>query len=312
MLCDWADANGRLLGQGRVDKAKLKTVGEFMMAIGEKLEDPDALLGATDDQEAMKKRMEAVARYRDEKMATTKDAKKPKVVDSLLSCGGKRSKKAAATGNAPAPRDRPLSAAPRPTSPDVDRDVRALSDRCAKIVRMILDAGCDVSKTESTFGLTALDMAMLMGDIESTAQLVDAGADPDHLIKLFAMSDLYNNITVRPDKKKVKDQLTSDDKLNINEPFTNFNVTRRSEDAGGMDDTKLGDDGLTPLAVVAKGKDKDSEEIAKMLIKQGRTLHLFYHLLYLYEASHAIQRISNELIRSGFCMVVVIFRCTDI
>ena len=70
-----------------------------------------------------------------------------------------------------------------------------------------------MDNTESTFGMTPLDMAILMGDVESTAQLLAAGADPDHLLKLFALTDLYDVTVVHPDKKKARDLLDDDDKV---------------------------------------------------------------------------------------------------
>jgi len=70
-----------------------------------------------------------------------------------------------------------------------------------------------VDNTESTFGMTPLDMAILMGDVESTAQLLAAGADPEHLLKLFALTDLYDVTVVHPDKKKTRELLDEDDKV---------------------------------------------------------------------------------------------------
>ena len=97
-----------------------------------------------DDQEAMKRRVEAVWRYRDERLQAAKENKKSSgIADTFLSCGGKRSKqakKAPASTLASAPSSRPDSSF-RPTSQIVDRDVAALSERCALIVRDILDAG---------------------------------------------------------------------------------------------------------------------------------------------------------------------------
>ena len=72
---------------------------------------------------------------------------------------------------------------------------------------------CPVDNAESTFGMTALDMAILMGDVESTAQLLAAGADPEHLLKLFALTDLYDVTVVHPDKKKTRELLEEDDKV---------------------------------------------------------------------------------------------------
>jgi hypothetical protein len=92
----------------------------------------------------MKRRVEAVWRYRDERLQAAKE-KKPGAFDTFLSCGGKRSKQAkkgTATANtmANAPSFRSDDGV-RTTSPDVDRDVASLSDRCALIMRDVLDAG---------------------------------------------------------------------------------------------------------------------------------------------------------------------------
>ena len=93
----------------------------------------------------MKRRIEAVWRYRDEKLQSAKDNKKSGVVDTFLSCGGKRSKQAkknTAETMANAPSLKPPSDFSRPaSSPDVDRDVEALSERCAIIMKDVLDAG---------------------------------------------------------------------------------------------------------------------------------------------------------------------------
>ena len=97
-----------------------------------------------DDQEAMKRRISAVLRYRDERLQAARDSKKSGVVDTLLSCGGKRGKKAR-RGQADSSRSNVPSAQPRdnqmPVSAEVDRDVGKLSERCARIMREILDAG---------------------------------------------------------------------------------------------------------------------------------------------------------------------------
>jgi len=99
-----------------------------------------------DDQEAMKRRVEAVWRYRDERLQTARDTKNKKsgIADTFLSCGGKRSKQAKkGTTNtlANAPSSRPESSLNPATSAATDRDVLALSERCALIIRDILDAG---------------------------------------------------------------------------------------------------------------------------------------------------------------------------
>ena len=95
-----------------------------------------------DDQEAMKRRVDAVLRCRDERLQAVRDSRKPGVVDTLLSCGGKRGKKArkGQAGDAALPSAQPKESR-MPVSEDVDRDVRKLSERCARIMRLILDAG---------------------------------------------------------------------------------------------------------------------------------------------------------------------------
>jgi len=96
-----------------------------------------------DDQEAMKRRINAVQRYREERVQATRDSKKPGMVDKLLSCGGKRGKKARrgqTDGAGSTPSTRPTESR-KPVSADVDRDVGKLAERCARIMRQLLDAG---------------------------------------------------------------------------------------------------------------------------------------------------------------------------
>jgi len=81
------------------------------------------------------------------------------------------------------------------------------------IITLCLLYSCPVDNTESTFGMTPLDMAILMGDVESTAQLLAAGADPEHLLKLFALTDLYDVTVIHPDKRKTRELLDDDDKV---------------------------------------------------------------------------------------------------
>lgn len=96
-----------------------------------------------DDQEAMKRRIDAVLRCREDRLQTSRDSKKPGVVDTLLSCGGKRGKRARkghTDGSGSLPGAQPKESR-MPVSEDVDRDVRKLSERCARIMRLIIDAG---------------------------------------------------------------------------------------------------------------------------------------------------------------------------
>ena len=81
-------------------------------------------------------------------------------------------------------------------------EVDELVARCSTVLRRLIDGGCRVDATEMTFGLTPLDMAVLLGDVESTALLVSVGGDPDHLMKTFASSQLYDAV-VAVDRQQV-------------------------------------------------------------------------------------------------------------
>jgi len=266
VLVDWAQSHVELLSNGRVNEKELEKSGKFMMDISQKLKEPENII-CSDDQEAMLKRLDAVSCYYHERLQMAKFAKKPGMMDQILSCGGRRSKKIKVdgSGNSSAPLERPTDLL---VSLDVDRDVAALSNRCARIVKFILDAGCDVNKAEYTYGLTALDMAIVMGDVESTVMLLAAGGDPDHLLKLFAMTDLYKAIT-RPDKKKLRDLLNNDLPADVNGSFQAYNFGLQS-----ADDSDKADNGLTPLAVAAKVSDNSTVDIIKILLNKG--MCLFY------------------------------------
>ena len=73
-------------------------------------------------------------------------------------------------------------------------------------MRMLIDSKCEIDATERSFGMTALDMAILNGDVESSAVLVSSGGDPDHLMKMFALSDLYE-VLVLGQRKELKVRL---------------------------------------------------------------------------------------------------------
>lgn len=266
VLVDWAHGHMELLNNSRVNEKELEKCGKFMMDISQKLKEPENII-CSDDQEAMLKRLDAVSCYYHEKSQMAKSVKKSGVMDTILSCGGRRSKqiKADASGNSSAPLER-LADQNFLVSVDVDRDVAALSNRCARIVKFILDAGCDVNKAEYTYGMTALDMAVVMGDVESTVMLLAAGGDPDHLLKLFAMTDLYKAIT-RPDKKKIRDLLNNDPNVDVSGSFEACNVGLQP-----ADDSDKGDNGLTPLAVAAKALDNSTVDIIKTLLNKGMCL----------------------------------------
>jgi hypothetical protein len=62
-----------------------------MMSLGQQLD----AAPSQNEQEAMRQRVQAVHRYRDEQIAQAKLSHKPGVVKTIMSCGGARSKQAA-------------------------------------------------------------------------------------------------------------------------------------------------------------------------------------------------------------------------
>lgn len=274
-LKEWARLHSDTVG-GHDNELELEKVGEFMMSIGSKLDEREHI--SDDDNEAMKRRVEAVWRHRQDKIQAEKEKKKSGVLDNFLSCGGKRSKQAkqAKQHGSKSPMARPF--VPLDNDPgksvgssDVDRNINQISDSCSKILRMIIDHGCEIDWVEKTFGMTALDMAILLGDVESTAVLVAAGGDSNHLMKMFALTDLYEAI-VQLDKKQVKEVLTFDSDVDVNQSFSQFNVTRRR---GPGETDNLKSDGLTPLTVAAQMNEAEVMDIMKMLLKQGKLFCLF-------------------------------------
>jgi len=129
------------------------------------------------------------------------------VIGNLLSCGAsrrRRKRRLMAQVADAAPRPKPPSTnGPRAAETDFERRVDAVVDCCSKVLQRLIDGGCRVDATEKTFGLTPLDMAVLLGDVESTAMLVSVGGNPDHLMKTFASSQLYDAL-VEVDRQQVK------------------------------------------------------------------------------------------------------------
>jgi len=141
-----------------------------------------------------------------DRMQEQRDLQKSGVLDNLLSCGAskRRRKRRLRQLADSAPRSKPPSvdARPRPAETDLERQVDDLVGRCSTVLQRLIDGGCRVDATEKTFGLTPLDMAVLLGDVESTALLVSVGGDADHLMKTFASSQLYDAI-VAVDRQEV-------------------------------------------------------------------------------------------------------------
>lgn len=97
---------------------------------------------------------------------------------------------------------------------------------------------------------------------------------------MFALSDLYEAI-VLVDLKRVKQLVAHDHDIDVNEPFTQFNVTRRRGDG---ESDNIASEGLTPLTVAAQLPESEAVDIIKVLVKAG-TLRLssiafFRHELY--------------------------------
>ena len=224
-----------------------------MMSIGHQLDNNEVDDG--DEQERIQNRVQAVWKYHQDKLKTAKDRKKSSLWN-LLTCAGGKSKRAdEQAGNAKP--YAPLDAPPADDDPNKQNksEVAQLSERFARILRMLIDARCQVDQIDKTFGLTPLDITMLNGDMESSAVLASAGADPNHLMKMLALKELYQAI-VNDQRKDVKQLLTYDEDLDVNLPFSRFNV-----------DSQSSDEGLTPLTLAARVGDP---EICKFLMRKGR------------------------------------------
>ncbi len=164
-----------------------------MMSIGHQLEDNQE--EEQDEQERIQKRVQAVWKYRQDKLKTAKERKKSSIWN-LLTCAGGRSKAADENqaGSKPVAPMPGVNINDQSAQPGNKSEVAQLSERFARILRMLIDAGCDVDQIDKTFGLTPLDITMLNGDMESSAVLASAGADPNHLMKMLALKELYQAI----------------------------------------------------------------------------------------------------------------------
>jgi len=145
----------------------------------------------------------------------------------------------------------------------------------------LIDGGCRVDATEKTFGLTPLDMAILLGDVESTALLVSVGGNPDHLMKTFASSQLYDAV-VAVDRQLVKSLLRYDTDLDVNLPFGAFAAaTHPTSSLSGQhhatsahaDRDGYRYEGLTPLTVAAQLTTVDVLDIIRLLQRHGQCLN---------------------------------------
>ncbi len=71
-------------------------------------------------------------------------------------------------------------------------EINMLSESFAHILRVLIESGCHVDQPDKTFGMTALDLAILNGDVESSAVLTTAGGDPNHFLKMIALKEFYS------------------------------------------------------------------------------------------------------------------------
>ena len=250
------------------DERELERVGQFMMDIGTKLGQPDQLYD--NDQEVMNKRVEAVWRHRQEKLQNTKkEKKKSDKLDHFLSCAGKRKQRTNRNSTTKPFLHVDDTEEKELLPPEVQREVSLLVARCTKILQMIIAAGCEIDKMEKTFGMTALDMAILLSDFESTTVLVSMGSDADHLMKMLALSDLHEGI-IAGDKKQIRELLTYDVDLDIDRPFSLFNVSHKNDD----DPDDILSDGVTPLTVAVQCSQAEAYDIVKMFLKHSEFILL--------------------------------------
>lgn len=195
--------------------------------------------------------------FRQEKLQE-KMSKKSSFVNTLLSCGGGKSKKVEKQSNLFGAR--PMMAMDGENDPEVAR----INEQCAHVMNLLLQYGCPVNQAEFTSGMTALDMAILNGDVESSTQIVIAGGDPEHLVKVFSLSDLHKAV-VEGDNKRAKELLQVDEFLDINMPFSAFSLHQKfrpqfEEHPAGSDE------GLVPVAAAAKS---GNPEMVRLLLKHG-------------------------------------------
>lgn len=263
-LKDWAVKNKQL----QTDTQQLEKAADLMSNIGSKL--PKCLVKAVEDneQEVIRKRVEAVWLYRQDRLlANKKMLKRSGKLENLLGCRGKKEREEHEKA-------RPyLSVASRSIkqlNTEKDKEVSVLKEKFASILTMIAQAGCDVGLTEKTFGMTALDMAILLEDVESTGHLVAMGADPQHLLKMFALSDLHEAI-VTADKRILEKLISYDSDLDLNDCFSAFNVETKSNgeiNRGEINEAVISE-GLTPLCVAVQMEEDDASsiKITKTLLK---------------------------------------------
>ena len=94
-----------------------------MMSIGQNLEDDDKAIDEDDEQEAMKKRVAAVWKHRQEKIRRAKEKRRPAFLATLLACGGGKSRQAADADTTSRPYAAPAENDVSVTQPDPNSEV---------------------------------------------------------------------------------------------------------------------------------------------------------------------------------------------
>ena len=121
-----------------------------MMSIGQNLDDEGAT-NDDDEQEAMKRRVAAVWKHRQEKIRRAKEKRRPAFIATLLSCGGGKGRQAADTDTASrpyaAPAENDVGATQRDPSSEVRNNGRGLTilGRLVKVTHLSSFSGCKAS-----------------------------------------------------------------------------------------------------------------------------------------------------------------------
>ena len=188
-----------------------------MMNIGNNLKpmSPETL---ANPQDVIQLRLQALAEHRRKRAIEGPKVKRSNsFLNTLLSCGGGKSKQAK-----DADKPKPLSKAPGndPSTQPISEAEMAIINSCARILKRLINAACRVDLPDRAQNITALDLAILHGDVDSAVLLVKAGADPEHLNKLMAATDLYHAITY-VDKRKQKEVMADPD-LDVNRTFCRY------------------------------------------------------------------------------------------
>lgn len=273
MFVEWARNNQDVLENVEVGE-KFEKVGQLMEELGSHfLSSRFSSAGLLSDEEQLKQKVEAAADLRNRQLSEAGTSKKNSILDSILSCGGKRGKQGRGKASkTEAPLERPEHE-PQSLPEEQDLQVEMMCKDFLQAMSRMAQVGCTLDGVEHTFALTPLDIAILNGDMESSALLLSRGANPDHLMATLALSDLYHTITaLRPDKKHIKDLLDNDKHLNVNNSFTTANIPTRLSESEIED--MIGDSGLTPLAVAAKCRDNSTADVIKMLLKHGADMNV--------------------------------------